>query len=147
MAKVGITKTNQDNASFRSACQCRNLAEIQIKRQDSPIFRHGFAEDFAVGQTLEAVFAEMDRIVPLGAQPLADPDIHTRVHLKAHGRSGNVDFFFAQPGRVLDGLLNVFPLEGRVALQDFGGRGAVSDLTNDDRHRYAHPTDARAPPP
>lgn len=58
--------------------------------------------------------SQVYRIVSLTTEPLGDPHIHAHVNRKAHRRSGRVDFFLAQPRRILDSLLNVLRLKIRV---------------------------------
>ncbi len=53
-------------------------------------------------------------------------------------------FLRRQPSSVLQGLANVGFFEIRVICKNLLGRGAVRDLSDDDRHGDAHPTDASA---
>ena len=55
------------------------------------------------------------------------------------------DLLLRQAVRVLDRLLNVFPLKVRVALQDFIKSGPMGGLSNDQRDGDPHPPDASSP--
>ncbi len=43
------------------------------------------------------------------------------------------DFLAGQPGRVLEGLLDVLPFQVRVAVEDLVEGGAVGDVADDHR--------------
>jgi len=72
----------------------------------------------------------------------------TSTHMSARNRKilTKVDFFLGQPSRVFDRLLDVIFFQVRIALKHLVERCPVSNLTNDHRNGYPHPTDARASP-
>ena len=100
-------------------------------------------QDLVVRGPLETFVAEVGGIVPLATQPLDDADVQAHVGEEAHDRSlRDADFFLGEPGRVFQRLLDVFPFEVGIALEDLVERGAVRNLRDDDRHGDPHPADA-----
>jgi hypothetical protein len=56
-----------------------------------------------------------------------------------------VNLFLRQPRSILNRLLDVFPFQIRVALQNFLERCPMSDLTHNYGDRYTHSAYARSP--
>jgi hypothetical protein len=138
-----VLETEQDYARpFPRGCS-GDLAEIKVEGDYDSAFCLRLCEDVRVRHPLQALIAEMRRIVAVFAQPDNYPAVHVHVSEEAHDLGGD-QLLLCQPGCVFDGLLDIFALEIRVSFKDLLETGAVRDLANDKRHCNPHAADAGA---
>jgi hypothetical protein len=83
-------------------------------------------------------------IVTSITQPFDHAYRRTHVGHKPHQLPDN-DFLLDKPGRAFKRLLDVTGFQIGIIRKDFLLCRAVRDLTDDHRHRHAHPADAGAP--
>jgi len=141
-----VVEAENDDTRFPSACERRDLPEVEIEREDDPALRDGLREDLAVGQPLEPLVAEMNCFVCLVAQPGGHTDIYSHVQQEPHqqtpGGLPEVNLLLCEPCGIAECLLDVLSFEIRVSSQHLLECGAVGELADDHRHGDAHPTDA-----
>ena len=110
----------------------REISEVEVEREDDPLFRERLGEEMFVRRSVKPFLAEVDRVVPLATEPLHHTHVHAHVGEESHASNLRAsDFLAGQPGSVLQGLLDVLRLEVGVALQDVGHRRVVGDLADD----------------
>ncbi len=113
----------------REGCQ---ISEVEVEREDDPLFRERLGEDLLVRRPVKPFLAEVDRVVPLATEPFHHTNVHAHVGEESHAAGlWDPDFLAGQPGRVLEGLLDVLRLEVGVALKDVSYQRAVGDLVDD----------------
>ena len=93
-----------------------DLTKVEIKRQDDPILRQCFLENLIVGETFETLFSQVKSLMAFLAEPLNDVAAYAHVGEEAHRLLGADDLLLGEPSRVFDGLLDVLPLQVRVAV-------------------------------
>lgn len=82
------------------------------------------------------MLAQVSGIMPLRPKPPDDREAHAHIREESQALGG-VYLFLGQPAGVVERLLDVLPLEVRIALEDLLDGGAVRDLPDDHGDRDA----------
>ena len=82
-------------------------------------------------------FEQMHDVMSALAKPCHDAASHAHVGQETHAsrQLGGKDFLLGQPGRVLERLLNIVPLEARIRSEYVIDRRTTRDLIHDYRDR------------
>lgn len=62
----------------------KNLPEVEVEREDDTVLARSLGEDVGIGQSVEALLREMNRIVAFTPQPLNEAASHPHVSEEAH---------------------------------------------------------------
>lgn len=58
-----VSKPEHDDTDALIRCRCRNLAEVQVKRQDDAVFIAGFRENVVVGQPVQPFLTKVGNVM------------------------------------------------------------------------------------
>lgn len=78
-----VTQPKHDDAGMCNPEEGDDLAEVEVEREYGPLFSRRLLEDVLVRQTLQALFAQMDDVVPTRPQPLHDSRADARIGQEA----------------------------------------------------------------
>ena len=132
MRSASVVEPKENDPPGSVPREGREISEVEVEREDDPLFRERLGEDLLVRLPVKPLVAEVDRVVPLATEPFHHTHVHAHVGEESHEAGlWAPDFLAGQPGRVLEGLLDVLRLEVGVALKDVSHRRAVGDLADD----------------
>ena len=108
---ASVVEAENNDARSSSASERGNLAEVEVEGKYDTALGDGLCEDLAVGQSLKAFVAEMNRVVIVVAQPGDNANVDAHVckesHTSPRGWLAEVDLLLGQPCGVFEGLLDV----------------------------------------
>jgi hypothetical protein len=143
MRRPRVAQPEQNNTSFPSFSQGKDLAKIEVESHNDPRLSDGFRKDLAVRQSLETLLTQVRCIMPLRSKPANHAHIHSHIGKDAHELVLlKMHLFLSQPGCIFNRLLNVFTLQVWVSFQDLFKGCAMGDLAYEDRDRNPHASDA-----
>jgi len=87
MCGSGVVKAEKDDADKLLADECKDLAKIQVERQNDPGFARGLEENLAIRHLLKMFIGKVKDVVPRAFQPLGHPPRDPHISEKPHASS------------------------------------------------------------
>lgn len=84
MKGTGVVEPEENHGDRTAAGEGGDLAEIEVERQQDTCFASSFLKNLAVGQAMQVLITEMDRVVSVLVEPLNHPDIDAQSGPEAH---------------------------------------------------------------
>ncbi len=130
-----IGKSKQDNAWLVQHAQGKNVAEIEIERQDNAGIDPCTPHEFGVGSPFQTQRTNVYGVMTEVLQKINGLRRNTGIRQESHqSRAKRMKLVLSESSSVGKRLSNVFFVEIRQILDDLGHRHTVGNQINDMRH-------------